>query len=88
MKRYLKGLYISFGMFCAIPQPKNLWDDACVNLILPCFPLVGGIIGVIWWGIAKLLVFSGVHIMLASAILALVPFLATGFLATGYFAAG
>jgi len=80
MKRYLKGLYMSYGMFCAIPQPFHLWDETCMNLVLPCLPLVGGLIGVLWWGIAEILVLSGIHIMLAAAVLALVPFFATGFL--------
>ena len=80
MKRYFKGLYMSFGMFCAVPLPFHFWDETCVNLVLPCFPLVGGLIGVLWWGIAMVLNLSGLHIMLATAVLALVPFLATGFL--------
>jgi len=80
MKRYLKGLYMAFGMFCAIPLPFHLWDDACVNLVLPFFPIVGGLIGALWWGIAVALNLSGIHIMLAAAVVALVPFLATGFL--------
>jgi adenosylcobinamide-GDP ribazoletransferase len=71
---------MSFGMFCAIPLPFHLWDDTCVNLILPFFPVIGGLIGVLWWGIAVVLDFSGLHIMLAAAIVALFPFLATGFL--------
>ena len=80
MARYVKGLYMSFGMFCAIPQPFPLWDDRAVNLVLPCFPLVGGFIGVLWWGTTKLLILSGIHTMLASAVVALAPFLASGFL--------
>jgi len=73
-------MYMSFGMFCAIPQPFHLWDARSVNLVLPCLPLVGLLIGVLWWGIAKLLMLSGIHIMLASAVVALVPFFASGFL--------
>ena len=80
MKRYIKGLYMAFGMFCAIPQPFHLWDDTCVNLVLPFFPVVGGLIGVLWWGIAVVFNLSGIHIVLAAAVVALVPFLATGFL--------
>ena len=71
---------MSFGMFCAIPLPFQLWDDKRVNLMLPCLPIVGGIIGVLWWGFAELLVFSGIHLMIASAALALAPFFTTGFL--------
>ena len=71
---------MSFGMFCAIPLPFHLWDETCVNLVLPFFPVIGGLIGLLWWGVAVVLNLSGIHIMLAAAVVALVPFLATGFL--------
>ena len=71
---------MSFSMFCAVPLPYHLWDDKCMNLMLPCFPIIGGLIGLLWWGAAELLVFSGLHIILASAVLAILPFFATGFL--------
>ena len=79
MKKLLKGLYMSFGMFCAIPVPK-LWDDDCTGMLMPCFPVVGAVIGLIWWGVSKLLVFSGINSVLAAAVLALVPFFAAGFI--------
>jgi len=78
--RYAKGFYMSLGMFCAIPVFYRPWDDSCVNLILPCFPLIGVLLGLIWWGAAEILVACGIHIMLASAALTTVPFLLTGFL--------
>ena len=71
---------MSYGMFCAIPQPVHLWDETCVNLVLPCFPLIGGIIGALWWGFAEIMIFSGIHITLAAAAAAVFPFLVTGFL--------
>ena len=71
---------MAFGMFCAVPLPYQLWDDKCMNLMLPCFPLVGALIGALWWGVAELLVFCGIHIILAAAVLAVLPFFATGFL--------
>jgi adenosylcobinamide-GDP ribazoletransferase len=71
---------MSLGMFCAIPLPVHVWDDACMNLMLPFFPFVGIVLGAIWWGIAELLVFSGIHLILASAVLAITPFFLTGFL--------
>ena len=71
---------MSLGMFCAIPVRYREWDDACANLMLPCFPLVGAIIGALWWGAAEVLLFSGVHAVLAAAALTVFPFLATGFL--------
>ena len=80
MKRLLKGFYMSLGMFCAIPLPVHLWDDTCMNLMLPCFPLIGLLLGAIWWGAAELLAFCSVNVVLAAAILAIMPFLLAGFL--------
>jgi adenosylcobinamide-GDP ribazoletransferase len=80
IKRFLKGLYMSFGLFTAIPLPLHVWDDACVNFMPVCFPFIGGIIGVLWWGVAKLVFSGGIPIILASAVTAIFPFLAAGFL--------
>ena len=78
--RYWKGFYLSLGMFSAIPLPVRLWDDAYMNLALPCFPLVGAVIGAIWSRIAKLLLLSGAPGILVAAVLAVLPFFLTGFL--------
>ena len=67
-------------MFCAIPLPARTWNDEYKNLTLPCLPLVGGIVGVVWLGAAEILIISGIHTVPASAVFALVPFFATGFL--------
>jgi len=71
---------MSLGMYCAIPLPRLIWDDSCTNLMLPCLPLVGAIIGALWWGAAKILLLLGIHPMLTAAIVAMLPFFLTGFL--------
>jgi adenosylcobinamide-GDP ribazoletransferase len=71
---------MSFGMFCALPQPFHVWDEEAANLVLPCLPLVGACIGVLWWSAAKLMLFRGIPVLLASAVVALAPFFASGFL--------
>lgn len=71
---------MSLGMFCAIPLPRRQWDDSCLDLVLCFFPVVGLLLGLIWLGIAWLLVLSGIHVMPAAAALAVAPFLLTGFL--------
>jgi adenosylcobinamide-GDP ribazoletransferase len=43
-------------------------------------PLVGVFLGAGWWAAGAALVFSGIHIVLAAAILAVTPFILTGFL--------
>jgi len=71
---------MSLGMFSAIPLPRHLWDDACLHLLLPCFPIIGILLGALWWGVAQLLLLSAIHIVLIAAILTVTPFLLTGFL--------
>jgi adenosylcobinamide-GDP ribazoletransferase len=80
IKRFFKGLYMSFGLFTAIPLPSHVWDETCTNFILIFFPFIGAVIGVLWWGAAKLVISGGIPIMLASAVTAIFPFFAAGFL--------
>ena len=80
LKRYFKGFYMSLGMFCAIPLPVNIWDDECMNLMMPFFPVAGILIGALWWGLGELLLIFGLNILLISAIVTVFPFLITGFL--------
>jgi len=80
MKQYFKGLFMALGMFCVIPLPRRVWDTSCMRLMLPCLPIIGILFGLIWWGLAELLVLSGIHIVLTVAILTVLPFLLTGFL--------
>jgi len=78
MKNMFKALYMSFGMFCAIPLP-GFWDDSSAKHIMPWLPVVGAVIGAIWWGAAELLVFLGIHNALSAAAIMLIPFMLAGF---------
>ena len=79
-ERYVKAFYMALGMFCAIPFPFHVWDDSCMNLVLPCLPLVGVLTGTLWWAAAELLASGPVHPALAAALVTVMPFLLTGFL--------
>jgi len=70
---------MTFGMFCTVPMPGH-WDESCADRMMPCLPIVGALVGAIWWGAAELMSFSGIHTMIAAAVLMLVPFLAAGFI--------
>lgn len=80
MKRLLTAFNMAFGMFCAVPLPKNRWDDAAAPLILPLFPFVGLFIGGLWFGFVWLLRFWNLPLMLIAAVMMLVPPLLTGFI--------
>lgn len=71
---------MSFGLFSAIPLPSHVWDKTSAHFMPVCFPFIGWLIGVLWWGAAKMVISGGIHIMLASAVTAIFPFLAAGFM--------
>jgi len=71
---------MSLGMFSAIPLPFHLWDAKYMPLMIASFPLVGAIIGVLWWAVAWGLISLGVPVMLAAATLTVAPFLIAGFI--------
>ena len=71
---------MAFGMFCAIPVPTAKWDDNCTKNILVFFPVVGLIIGCLWYGLFFLLGLFALPIILKAALIMLFPFIITGFL--------
>ena len=67
-------------MFCAIPLPFHIWEQKYVTVMLATFPLVGAIIGALWWAAGLLFVTVSLPVMLAAAILTLTPFFIAGFM--------
>jgi adenosylcobinamide-GDP ribazoletransferase len=80
MKKLFKAFYMSFGMFCAIPVPASKWDDSCTNNILVFYPVVGLIIGALWYGLSLLMEILAFPIVIKAALIMLFPFVITGFL--------
>ena len=78
--KYIKGFYMSFGMFCNIRLPFYIWDDKLTSYMITMLPLVGLIIGTIWWLCAVLLTFLSIPIVLSAAFLCAAPFLIAGFI--------
>lgn len=67
------------GMFSAIPCPYRPWDEDARSLMTACLPLVGAVIGALWYGFALL----GQAILspsLSAALIAALPYLLTGFM--------
>ena len=78
--RLIKGFYMALGMFCGIPLPFHIWDEKYTSIMVASLPLVGMIIGAIWWAIALLLIVLDIPLMLTAAVLAIAPFLIAGFI--------
>ena len=77
---YIKGFYMSLGMFTRIPLPFLVWDEKLLGAMVATFPLVGFVVGTAWWGAAVFLIFINPPLMIASAILTVVPFFVAGFI--------
>lgn len=76
----LKGFVQSLSMYSAIPVPGLRWDSRADRHMLAMYPLVGLVIGGIWWGMAWLLEWLGAAALIGGAVLTAAPMLLTGFL--------
>ena len=54
MNKYFKSFLMAISMFTIIPLPRYEWDDEGGKNILKFYPLIGLIIGLIWYGVFKL----------------------------------
>ncbi len=78
MKRLMYGFFMAWGNFFAIPCPHKVWDDSCRSIMLGWFPIFGGIMGGLWYGLYLLCLKLGIPLQLAALVLALFPFLFSG----------
>ena len=78
--KLIKGFYMALGMFCAVPLPFHIWDEALMPVMVASLPLVGLLIGAVWWGASLLLTALNLPHMLVAAVLTVVPFWVAGFI--------
>lgn len=78
--RYIKGFYMAMGMFTGIPLPFHIWDEKLTSVMVSVFPLVGVIVGGVWWLAAVLLTFLNIPLIITAAFLTVVPFFVAGFI--------
>ena len=78
--RYIQAFFMSMGMFSSIPCPYRPWNEKARHLMLVFLPLVGLVIGLIWYGIYLLTDWSHIPLQLQAAVLMLYPFVITGFI--------
>ncbi len=79
MKRVWTAFLMGLGMFSAIPLRLKSWDEHLRRLMIACLPMVGLVIGAIWWAAAALSLCC-LPKMISGAVIAAVPFLLTGFI--------
>ena len=80
MKKYFKGFLMAISMFTVIPLPRYEWDDEGGKNIMKFYPVIGLIVGLIWYGVFRLLNLLGASIMVTTAITLITPFILTGML--------
>jgi len=71
---------MSLGMFSGIPLPFHVWNEKYVPLMVASIPLVGVVIGSIWWMAGLLVISLGLPHSITAAILTLAPFFIAGFI--------
>ena len=78
MKRLFRAFFMSLGMFTALPCPYRPWDEDARPLMLVCLPLVGLVVGLLWFALGLL----ALHVLpaVSAALIAALPWLITGFI--------
>ena len=80
MKKLFKGFIMALSMFTIIPTPYIEWDDDGAKNMMKFYPIIGGIVGVIWSMIYYLMSNLNISMVLKSTIIMMVPFIVTGML--------
>ena len=79
MKRMFTGLSMSFGMFSRVPVP-HVWDEAARPVMTLFLPVVGLVLGLLWYGLAELFAWLSLPLFITAAVLTIFPYLFTGFM--------
>lgn len=74
----LRSVIAAFSFFSAIPMPQVRWDDANMRYMMAAFPLIGAVIGALWWAWGQICVAAGLGTLLKGVGYALIPVLITG----------
>ena len=78
--RWIRGFWMALGMFCGIPLPFHVWDEELTPVMVATLPVVGAVLGVLWWAASLALIRLGAPLMMVAAILTVMPFLLAGFI--------
>jgi len=79
MKQLLNGFLMSLSMFSIIPLPK-IWVTTAFSWVAPNLPVVGLIIGLLWYGSSYALIYLNIPLMIRAALVFLFPAMISGFI--------
>lgn len=74
----LRAIICAFSCFSAVPMPRNSWNDRGMRYMMAAFPLVGALIGALWWAWGHIVAGMSLGPLLKGVGYALVPVLVTG----------
>lgn len=80
----LTAFLMCLGMFTVIPVPGKYWDDDLRRASMAFLPLVGLVVGLLWWAVAALARWILPH-FLGTAVISAFPLAITGFIHLGGF---
>lgn len=78
MKTLWNNFKVAFAMYSKIPMPAADWNKESMKYAMCFFPWIGLVIGLIEYGLYRLLVFFSAGELFAAAAAVLVPVLVTG----------
>ena len=74
----LETAAVAFSMFSALPVPQPVWNQRNMRYAMCAFPLVGLVLGALWWCWAALCCRLALPELLRGAGLCLLPVVVTG----------
>ncbi|MBN7774366.1 adenosylcobinamide-GDP ribazoletransferase [Clostridium aminobutyricum] len=78
--KYRTAFFMAWGNFFAVPCPYKLWNDEWRRLQLIFFPVIGLIMGLIWYGLYWTMQRLGLPLPIQAGILTVYPFIISGFI--------
>ncbi len=74
----VRSLVIAFAMYSKIPMPKVEWKKENMRFVLCFLPLVGAVLGLLWYLLFRLLIYIGAGTTARACLLTALPILLSG----------
>jgi len=76
----ITGFFMAWGNFCFIPCPVKKWDENARIHMLMMLPLLGMLMGILWYGLFLLIQLFDIHFFAAAVFMACYPLVISGFI--------